>query len=66
MRWRRERERQSARASLREMVDLFESERRRGQVRLRSEMEGEGLRDGGLRSDGGEGSDWMERRSAMG
>ena len=55
MRWRRERERQSARASLREMVDLFESERRRGQVRLRSEMEGEGLRDGGLRSDRGEG-----------
>ena len=33
---------------------------------LRSEMEGEGLRDGGLRSDGGEGSDRMERRSAMG
>ena len=30
-------------------------------------MEGEGLRDGGLRSNGGdEGSDRMERRSAMG
>ena len=29
----RERERQSARASLRKMVDLFESERQRGRVR---------------------------------
>ena len=33
MSWRRERERQSARASLRKMVDLFESERQRGRVR---------------------------------